>query len=116
MDEREAISLVSSLANSKYYFLEWALIIGEENRYRLVVVKSKKLVVDEFYSTLRGAKIAFSKIFHHRLSGYSAIRHKPAWSFFYKPDSQWFKGVLDNPYKPIIKIRKERRKKVDIHS
>ncbi|UCH92735.1 MAG: hypothetical protein JSV88_20900 [Candidatus Aminicenantes bacterium] len=76
------------LINSIFYFVSSVLIINKNGYYRLVAKHNGKLLIDKVYNTLRGAKIAFSKLFGHR----SWIEDlKAEWSLFYKPDDQWLK-------------------------
>jgi hypothetical protein len=53
-----------------------------------VVNHNGKILYDKVYKTLRGAKIAFSKLFNHR--GWKE-HLKAEWSIFYKPDPWWLK-------------------------
>ena len=76
------------LINSIFYFISSAIIFNKNGHYRLVVKHNRKIFIDKIYKTLRGAKIAFSKLFNHR-SWEEDL--KAEWSVFYKPDAQWLK-------------------------
>lgn len=90
---------ISVLTNSTHFFVHKAIIIEleEGNSYRLVVTEPGTVLVDSTYSTLRGAKIAFSKLFAHKhYEEGDKVKKKPGlakWSRFYVPDneslSQW---------------------------
>lgn len=74
------------LINSIFYFIGSVFIINNSGDYRLVANHNGKILIDKPYKTLRGAKIAFSKLFGHR--GWKEDL-KAEWSIFYKPDAQW---------------------------
>ena len=76
------------LINSIYYFIGSVIILNNNGHYRLVVKHNRKILIDKIYKTVRGAKIAFSKLFNHR-SWQEDL--KAEWSVFYKPDAQWLK-------------------------
>lgn len=77
---------ITLLNNSIHYFLSWVLIVHEPGNYRLMVVHNKKLLMDEIYPTIRGAKIAFSKIYK-RFAYCQSV--KPVWSPVYSPYQHW---------------------------
>ncbi len=58
---------VSLLKNSIYYFLQGVLIIQEKEGFRLLVIQHGKLLDDELYRTVRGARIAFAKRYKYKL-------------------------------------------------
>ena len=76
------------LINSIFYFIGTVIILNNGGNYRLVVKHNRKILIDKIYKSLRGAKIAFSKLFNHR-SWQEDL--KAEWSVFYKPDAQWLK-------------------------
>lgn len=74
------------LINAAYYFINSVFIFNNNGRYQLVGEHNGRLLIDKPYNTLRGAKIAFSKLFGHR--GWQ--EDTPAeWSCFYEPDGRW---------------------------
>jgi len=79
--------LITSLTNSTLYFLENVFIIvgGNGNRYRLIVCHHNEVLADESYESLRGAKIAFSKLFQYKV----LLNLQPNWSHLYLPEKAW---------------------------
>ncbi len=76
------------LINSIFYFIGSVFIINNNGNFRLVARHNGKILMDKPYRTLRGAKIAFSKLFNYR--GWKEDV-KAEWSVFYVPDPQWLK-------------------------
>ncbi len=77
---------ISSLVNSVYYFLNWVYIVENQSEYRLIVAHKKEILYNNSYKTLKGARIAFSRLFkNRRWKG----EFKTEWSFFYEPESKW---------------------------
>ena len=88
-DENSARSKeISILINSIFYFINSVFIIRNNDAYRLVAIHKGKLLIDNPYKTLRGAKIAFARLFGKR--GWKEDL-KANWSIFYKPDARWLK-------------------------
>ena len=84
-------TLVSTLVNSVLYFLDSAVIILEGKHYRLVVCHNKQVLTDQSYETLRGAKIAFSKLFQYK----AFLNSKAEWSHLYPPEQEWLDNKLE---------------------
>ena len=84
-DEKKMISM---LINSVYYFIECVFILRSNGKYRLVVLHYGKVLLDKYYSTDKGCRIAFQKIFKDRAWDEEI---KPQWSPFYDPDIRWLK-------------------------
>ena len=84
-------TLITTLVNSVLYFLQSVFIITDGNRYRLVVYHNKEVLADQSYETLRGAKIAFSKIFQCK----AFLNSKAEWSHLYPPEKEWLNKRLD---------------------
>jgi hypothetical protein len=86
---------VTVLENSIYYFLECVFIIIEDDRYRLVVAHQKQLLLNCVYNTLRGAKIAFSRMYLAK-----AWREdiKAEWTHPYPPELKWLKQKLPTEF------------------
>lgn len=84
------------LINSPVYFLDWAMIVFESKGYRLVVRHRDDISTDQYYDSLKGAKIAFIK-------SYSYLAHnkkyRPEWSHQYMPAKKWLTGRLTHPVK-----------------
>ncbi len=89
---------ISLLSNAIYWFLEAVYIIKlpPAAGYRLVVFHHGNIFYDECYETIRGAKIAFSKVY-----SYKAWKEgvKPNWSHLYDPDTGW----LDDRFPENVK-------------
>lgn len=77
---------VAVLLNSVYYFLQHVFIIIGEDGYRLVVLHNNRILTDSHYDTMRGAKIAFYKMYN-RKAWKMGIRAN--WSRSYNPDRNW---------------------------
>ncbi len=77
---------ISILTTSIYYFLDFAFIISDGKRYRLVVIHNSQVLTDSTYKTVKGAKIAFSRIYNYKAWN---ERIKPNWSDFYNPTVEW---------------------------
>lgn len=54
------------LINPAYYFLECVYILYQKGYYRLVVLHNNRVLTYRNYRTLRGAKIAFQKIYKNK--------------------------------------------------
>lgn len=85
-EARAKARAMSLLINSVYYFIECVFILSLPHRYRLVVLHNGRVLTDACYETLRGAKIAFSKLYGHKAWTDGV---KAQWSHFYDPDAQW---------------------------
>jgi hypothetical protein len=70
------------LKNSVYYFLECVYILYSKGSYRLVVLHNNRLLTYKNYNSLKGAKIAFQKIYKGK-----------AWKAGVK--AKWNTSVLD---------------------
>jgi hypothetical protein len=55
-------------------------------KYRLVVLHNNKLLYDRFYNSIRGAKIAFQKLFKSK-AWFEDV--KAIWTIFYPPEKPW---------------------------
>jgi hypothetical protein len=82
---------ISRLINSVYYFIECVFILNFHDHYRLVALHGGKVLIDASYETLRGAKIAFSKLYGDK-SWREEI--KAQWSHFYDPDTHWLEKKI----------------------
>jgi hypothetical protein len=54
------------LINPAYYFLECVYILYKQGYYRLIVLHNSRVLTYKNYRTLRGAKIAFQKIYKNK--------------------------------------------------
>jgi len=77
---------ISLLINSIHYFIECAYIIQSKNKYRLVVLQHQRVLIDQYYSTEKGCRIAYGRVFKDRAWD---KRVTPFWSPFYNPDKKW---------------------------
>jgi len=82
---------ISMLLNAIHYFLDCAFIIPSHRQYRLLVFLSDNILLDQQYTSLKGAKIAFQKFYGHQacLEGIKA-----RWDE-YIPESWWIKKKMD---------------------
>ena len=78
--------LIYLLTNSNHYFIECVYIRRENNQYRLVALNHGKVLYNNQYPTLRGCKIAFTKLFKER--GWKE-KITSNWSPDYTPETQW---------------------------
>ena len=78
--------VISRLINSVYYFIDCVYILKSENKYRLVALQHRKVLLDKYYPTLKGCRIAFQKLFKDK-SWKEEV--KADWSHFYDPDKRW---------------------------
>lgn len=65
------------LTNRNCFYIQHALILFVGRQYRLIVYHGEKVLIDKTYKTLRGPKIAFSKLYRKRAFNDSII---PRWS------------------------------------
>ncbi|MCP5047623.1 MAG: hypothetical protein GY940_10655 [bacterium] len=89
---------ITILMNTVYYYLDSVFIVIAEDHCRLLALHNRKLVVDECYETLRGAKIAFYRMYKEKacVSGL-----KPEWSVGYVPEKEWLDERLEAMPHPI---------------
>lgn len=87
----QAEQKITLLENSIYFFLDSVFIQEQNEGYRLVVSHQQRVLADQHYPTIRGAKIAFTKLFSENAweEGVRAF-----WSPFYCPDNQWLSTRL----------------------
>jgi len=78
--------LISRLVNSVFYFIDCVYIIKLSNNYRLVALHQQHVLCDKYYSTERGCKIAFQKMFKDKAWSEEVTAD---WSHFYDPDKKW---------------------------
>lgn len=83
---------IISLINSPLYYLDWAFITIESDRYRLVVCQYEKIITDRYFESLDSAKVGFLKIFQYLAFG----EYHPAWSHPYTPYKKWLQEILKN--------------------
>lgn len=81
---------ISSLINTIFYYLHCVFIMTVNGKYRLVVIRNNRVLAYNLYTTIRGAKIAFSKKF----KGWKK-EIKAEWSHFYDPDKPWLDEKLN---------------------
>lgn len=78
--------MISMLINSIQYFIDCVFILQTKDKFRLVALHQSRILCDNYYSTSRGCRIAFDKMFKNK-----AWREgiKAEWSHFYDPDKLW---------------------------
>ncbi|MDQ1349944.1 MAG: hypothetical protein QG657_245 [Acidobacteriota bacterium] len=82
--------VIISLINSPLYYLDWALITSDNDRYRLVVSQCERIITDRSFKSLDSAKVGFLKIFQYL----AFSEYQPAWSHPYTPHKKWLQGIL----------------------
>jgi len=81
---------IAVLMNSVYYFLQYVFIIASEVDYQLVVLHNNRILTDSHYETMRGAKIAFYKMYNRKAW---EVGVRANWSHIYNPDRDWLGSV-----------------------
>lgn len=79
------------LINSIFYFFSCVFILRKNGKYKLVVMLNNRIVHERLYNSLRGAKIAFVKLFQYK-AWYENV--KAEWTHFYNPDQMWLDEKL----------------------
>lgn len=89
-DKRNQEAEISMLLNAIHFFLDCVFIIHSHRQYRLLVFMSDNILLDQQYTSLKGAKIAFQKFYGHQtcLEGIKA-----RWDE-YIPESWWIKKKM----------------------
>jgi hypothetical protein len=82
---------ISRLANSHFYFIHCVFLQVVKAGYRLYVGTDKRVIQDEIYTTLRGARIAFAR---HYIRYAPLSRYRAEWTPFYAPDRRWLSDKL----------------------
>ncbi len=82
---------ISILLNAIHYFLDCVFIIHSRSRYRLLAFLKDNILLDQQYTSIKGAKIAFQKFYGHQvcLGGLKA-----RWDE-YIPESWWLKKKME---------------------
>jgi hypothetical protein len=78
---------ISRLINSIFYFIDVVYILKKDDKYRLIALHGGRVLTDRSYRTIRGVKIAFSKLYSAKAWKENV---KAEWSHFYPPDRPWF--------------------------
>ena len=87
----ESETYIYRLNNSFYYFLDFVIIIVEEDGFRLLAFdKGENFLVDRTYRTVTAAKISFLKYFGHKYYDENPVAE---WSDAYPPDRDWLDGI-----------------------
>lgn len=92
---------VSVLINPHYFFLDRVFIKEEEKGFCLVVQSPTQILYEGRYETIRGARIAFLKVFgshpfKKRLNTTDGNKEPMAlWSHIYTPEWDKWKGIID---------------------
>jgi hypothetical protein len=85
--------VISRLINSVYYFIDCVYIIKLKNKYRLVALHHNRVLLDKYYPTVKGCRIAFQKMYKDK-AWYEDT--KAQWSHFYDPDKEWLEEKCKN--------------------
>jgi hypothetical protein len=82
---------ISMLLNAIHYFLDCVFIIHSRSRYRLLAFLKGNILLDQQYTSVKGAKIAFQKFYGHQacLGGIKATWDE------YIPESWWLKKKME---------------------
>jgi hypothetical protein len=91
--------VISRLINSIHYFIDTCFIMDlsgnahKKDRYRLLAFdeRENRIFVDKYFSTLRGARIGFTKQFKN-MSFKDVVSAN--WSDLYPPDRDWLEEML----------------------
>ena len=90
--EPAAETKVTNMINAILFFLQHVLIINIDDDYRLLVIKKNRVLLDKKYKSIKGARIAFSKLFLE-MGWKQGV--KPKWSHMYPPDEDWLMDLLN---------------------
>ncbi len=90
--QQDSAVKISVLENSVYFFIENVIIIDYGNRYRLLVIQKGRLLADSYYRTVRGARVAFVKMFgkKHFNPGIQCF-----WTHFYNPEQSFLHEKIE---------------------
>jgi hypothetical protein len=99
---------ISKLINSVLYFLDHALIKIENRKVRLLAVHNRRKLIDKTFETLRGARIAFAKLFPEKMFESTTAE----WSHLYPPEPAWLGKMVHMPFKMKEAIDARNRKPV----
>ena len=91
IDKRSQEIEISMLLNAIHYFLDCVFIIHGHRQYRLLVFMSDNILLDQQYTSLKGAKIAFKKFYGHQ----ACIKGINARWDEYIPESWWIKKKME---------------------
>ena len=95
-DIKEKIK-ISTLVTSIYYSLDFVFIIFDGSNFHLVVIHKDQLLTYSTYDSVKGAKIAFSRLYSYKVWNDGI---KPDWSSFYNPTPDW----LNEQWKILKKV------------
>ena len=90
---------ICMLINAVYFFLESVFIVIAEDHCRLVIIHNHKLIVDQCYDSLRGAKIAFYRMYKNK-GCIPGVNNE--WSSSYVPDKKWLLQKLNTHPQPMF--------------
>jgi hypothetical protein len=96
---------ISLLVNSPYYYMGCVFIVEMENQCRLVAIHNNRLMIDQCFPTMRGAKISFARLF--RSNSWQKTM-KPNWSNLYQPDIDWLSDkweIIENSDGALIDMK-----------
>lgn len=100
------------LINSIFYFLECVYILYKKDYHQLVVLHHNRVLTYKNYKTLRGAKIAFQRLYKNKAW---KIGVKAQWTPPYQVDYDWLEkkdevvtrkpGILRKPRKLLQPLK-----------
>ena len=88
----QATDIITLLSNSAHYFLESVFIIQTAESCRLVVYLKGRRLTDKCYKTMKGARIAFTRLYRNYAYNDTVL---PEWTHFYHPQKLWLKERLE---------------------
>ena len=80
--ESSAPETITLLSNSAHYFLESVFIVVYPDCCRLVVYLKGKRLTDKSYDSMKGARIAFARIYRDNAFSNDVF---PEWTHYYNP-------------------------------
>jgi len=83
---RKKESTLVILINSVYYFLGCVYILKKRDSFQLVALHNGRVLTYRDYGTLRGAKIAFQKLYRDKAW---QLGVKAMWTHPYEADGDW---------------------------
>ena len=83
-------TMISMLLNAIHYYLDCVMILHLGYQFRLLVFHRSSVLLDRQYTSLKGAKIAFHKIYRHQACIDSV---KARWDE-YVPECSWIEKKM----------------------
>lgn len=80
------------LTNHVQYYLQYVFILVERTGYRLVVIHDGLVKTNKCYASLRGAKIAFARMYNRKAWKKGV---EPEWGPPHKPSGDWLENKIE---------------------